>query len=193
MSFRSFSFAAAATTFAIGFATTLPALAADITIRDAYARSAGAFAKTGAAYFQVLNPSKTDDRLMEVRSDVAKLTRLHSVQNLENGVVGMRHLSEGLLIPAGGSTVLKRGGTHVMFMGLSSAFEQGQVISVTLVFETAGEIEVDIAVDLLRKPGDAGPEAEGMNMDGMNKGNTGDADMGQADKGEHGDGTDSAQ
>ncbi len=179
MSFRSFSLAAAAaTTLAVSFATTLPALAADLTISDAYARSAGAFAKTGAAYFQVSNQAGTADRLIEVRSDVAKLAQLHSVLNLENGVVGMRHLKEGLVVPAGGSAVLKRGGTHVMFMGLASGFEQGQVISVTLVFENAGEIDVDIAVDLLRKPGEAGMNMDGMNMNGMGVGTTSASDPG---------------
>jgi periplasmic copper chaperone A len=170
MSFRSFSIAAvaAATTLVASFSA---ALAADITIHDAYARSAGSFAKTGAAYFEVSNAAETADRLIEVRSDVAKLAQLHSVDTLENGVVAMRHLKDGLVIPASGSTLLKRGGTHVMFMGLSSAFEQGQVISVTLVFENAGELEVGIAVDLLRKPGEAGPKTEGMDMDGMNMGN----------------------
>ena len=45
---------------------------------------------------------------------------------------------------------LARGGDHVMFMGLNAPFEQGNMLNVTLVFEKAGEIEVQIPVDLER-------------------------------------------
>ena len=51
---------------------------------------------------------------------------------------------------AGGSHALKRGGDHVMFMGLSQPFEPGVTVPVVLEFEKAGEIRVEIPVDLDR-------------------------------------------
>jgi copper(I)-binding protein len=39
-----------------------------------------------------------------------------------------------------------------MFLGLTQPFEQGKMIPVTLVFERAGEIAVEIPVDLARRP-----------------------------------------
>ncbi len=41
---------------------------------------------------------------------------------------------------------LKPGGLHVMFMGLNRPLAEGQTVKVTLEFETAGKVEIDIAV-----------------------------------------------
>ena len=40
-----------------------------------------------------------------------------------------------------------------MFMGLKAPMVQDETFSVTLVFEKAGEIVIDVPVDLTRKPG----------------------------------------
>ena len=56
-------------------------------------------------------------------------------------------------LPAGGMIMMERGGTHVMFMGLADPFEQGEMIPLTLIFETAGEMEIEVPVDLERQPG----------------------------------------
>ena len=48
--------------------------------------------------------------------------------------------------------MMKRGGHHVMLMGLTDSLDQGEAISVTLTFEKAGDVVVDIPVDLERKP-----------------------------------------
>jgi len=66
-------------------------------------------------------------------------------------VMKMREVASGIPVPAGGSHVLMRGGDHVMFMGLTTRFEQGTTFPVTLVFEQAGEVTVDVPVDLERQ------------------------------------------
>ncbi|MCV2888582.1 copper chaperone PCu(A)C [Ruegeria aquimaris] len=151
MSFKSALLAAAAT---LTLATT--ALARDITIDDAYARSAGANAKAGAAFMMIHNTGDTDDRLIEARSDVSARVELHTHKINDQGVAQMMHVPEGFVIPAGGMHALARGGDHVMFMGIKAPFEQGAMVPVTLVFEKAGEIEVEIPVDLERQGGGHG-------------------------------------
>ncbi|WP_171121917.1 MULTISPECIES: copper chaperone PCu(A)C [unclassified Ruegeria] len=126
-----------------------------ITVEDAYARSSGKSAKAGAAFMMIQNSGETDDRLIAAESDVAARVELHTHQVDANGVAKMLHVEEGFVIPAGETHMLKRGGDHVMFMGISAPFEQGATVPVTLVFEKAGEIVVDIPVDLERK-GDHG-------------------------------------
>lgn len=135
-----------------------PALA-DIEISDAYARSSGPAAMAGAAFFTITNTGDSDDRLIGARSDVAKRTELHTHIAGDDGVMKMREVEGGFAVPAGGSHMLQRGGDHVMFMGLTGPFEQGATFPVTLVFETAGEIVVDIPVDLERQ--------DSMSHDGM--------------------------
>ena len=106
-------------------------------IKDAYARSG---AKSGAAFFTIMNHSSTDDRLIAVHSDVAKRVELHSHTEDENGVMRMREIAGGIVVPAGGMHALARGGDHVMFMGLGAPLPDGGAVDVTLTFEQAGDI-----------------------------------------------------
>ncbi|WP_299659055.1 copper chaperone PCu(A)C [uncultured Ruegeria sp.] len=128
------------------------ALAADvINVDDAYAQSAGKSAKAGAAFMMIENQGETDDRLIGAASDVADRVELHTHKIDENGVAKMMQVEDGILIPAGETHMLKRGGDHVMFMGLKAPFEQGAMVPVTLIFEQAGEVVVEIPIDLERK------------------------------------------
>lgn len=128
----------------------LPAFA-EIMIHDAYARSASPNAKTGAAFMHIMNTGDTDDRLIDVRTDAAKRTELHT-HVMEDGIAHMMRVEEGFALPAGGMAVLERGGNHVMMMGLTGPFVQGETVTVTFVFEHADEMEVEIMIDLERQP-----------------------------------------
>ncbi len=149
----------------IALITALPALAQDITVVDAYARSASPMAKTGAAFLVIENNTGAADRLIGVASPAAKLVQLHAHVENEQGVMSMKHVKEGFALPAGGMIMMQRGGGHVMFMGLTAPFEQGKMVPLTLIFEKAGEVEVDVPVDLERKPGEGGLDMNGMKMD----------------------------
>lgn len=129
----------------------LPAFAGDvaISIEDAYARSG---AKSGAAFFVIMNKSDTDDRLVAASTDAAPRVELHTHIEDENGVMKMREVEAGFPVPAGGMHALERGGDHVMFMGLDQPLPEGESISVTLTFENAGDVVVEIPVDNDRKP-----------------------------------------
>lgn len=129
-------------------ALSTPLFAADITVDDAYARAANT--RAGAAFLVIHNTGDEPDRLVEVRADVAQRVELHTHKDNGEGVMRMMHVPEGFEIPAGGEHALERGGDHVMFMGLTAPFEQGDTIPLTLVFEQAGEITVDVPIDLER-------------------------------------------
>ena len=116
---------------------------ADITVTDAYARSAMPGAKTGAAFMVIANSGDEDDRLVSATSDAAAKVELHTHKDDGNGVMKMVHVEEGFVIPAQGEHTLQRGGDHVMFMGLTAPFEQGSTVAVTLSFEKAGDVEVE--------------------------------------------------
>lgn len=136
-------------------ALAVPALAEDaITVDDAYARSSGKAAKAGAAFMVIQNLGDTDDRLLGVTSDAAARVELHTHKINDDGVAQMMHVEDGFAIPAGEAHMLKRGGDHVMFMGLTHPFEQGATVPVTLIFEQAGEVQIEIPVDLERQDND---------------------------------------
>ncbi|MBB94404.1 MAG: copper-binding protein [Rhodobacteraceae bacterium] len=130
----------------------LPA-AADITIEDAYARSSSPVAKSGAAFMMIHNSGPEDDRLVAARSDAAMRVELHTHKEADGGVMQMMQVEEGFPVPAGGMHALQRGGDHVMLMGLTGPLKQGAALTVTLVFEQAGEMVVEVPVDLERQPG----------------------------------------
>ena len=129
-----------------------PAFAGDtLMIQDPYARSMGSIGGSGAVFFTVMNHGAEEDRLIDVRSDVAEKVELHTHKEDGNGVMQMMHVPEGFTIAAGGEHALARGGDHVMLMGLTREVADGDVINLTLVFEKAGEIAVEAPVDNARK------------------------------------------
>jgi periplasmic copper chaperone A len=147
MSLKSIICAAGAAAF-----LAFPAFAQGIEVHDAYARSASGMATTGAAFMVIHNHGGAADRLIGVSSDVAEKVELHTHREDANGVMRMIHVEEGFELPTDGEIVMERGGHHVMFMGLTAPMVQGDVIDLTLVFAQAGEVTVQVPVDLERMP-----------------------------------------
>lgn len=103
-------------------------------------------ARAGAGYLAVTNNGEEADRLIEVRADFPKVG-IHNMKD-EDGVMKMYPLEDGVEIPAGETVELAPGGIHVMFMGITDGpLEEGEKIPATLVFEKAGEIEVDFNIE----------------------------------------------
>ena len=75
------------------------------------------------------------------------MIQLHTHSEDANGVMRMGEIEGGVPIAAGETHVFKRGGDHLMFMGLTEALEQGRDVRVTLIFEAAGEVEIIVPVD----------------------------------------------
>jgi periplasmic copper chaperone A len=128
------------------------AWAGDITIQDPYARSSTQSSATGAAFMVLVNQSDQNDRLISAQTDIAERVELHTHIEDANGIMQMREVEGGFDVPAGGMHALERGGDHVMFLGLKQPLKDGNLIPLTLSFEKAGDIVVEVPVDLTRKP-----------------------------------------
>lgn len=128
----------------------LPAFAeGTITVTDAYARfMPGAMA--GGAFMVIGNSGTEDDRLLGAASEIAAKTELHTHKAATDGTMQMMAVPEGFAIPAGGNHALARGGDHVMLMGLSERPADGTTVHLTLTFEKAGVVELDVPVDSSR-------------------------------------------
>ena len=137
--------AAAATLFA------LPVWAdSAIQINDAYARTMGGVGASGAVFLGIMNQGAEEDHLIGAKSDAAERVEIHTHKEDANGVMQMLHLEEGLPIPAGSEHLLQRGGDHVMMMGLTQELKDGDMVTVTLIFEKAGEIVIEVPLDNAR-------------------------------------------
>lgn len=130
-----------------------PLLAQGIEVHEPYAITTGVTAQTGAAFMVIHNHSDTDDALIDVRSDAARLVELHTHTMNDAGVMSMGKVTDPVPLPVGGEIVLDRGSYHVMFMGLTAPLADGDMVSVTLVFQNAGEVVVEVPVDLSRLDG----------------------------------------
>ena len=64
---------------------------------------------------------------------------------------GQRFLDKGIKIGPMKDHSLAPGGEHIMFMGLKEPFETGKIIPITLLFEKAGEVGIEIVIDQDRK------------------------------------------
>jgi len=113
-------------------------------IKDSWARASAGPAKAGAAYLTIANMGQETDRLIEVKSDLAKRTEVHN-HLMEDGVMKMRHI-KAVEVSPGTPTILQPGGLHIMFMGLNRPFVEGETLPMTLVFEKAGEVDIEFIV-----------------------------------------------
>ena len=139
----------------------------ELHIHDAYARMQGGEGGSGAVFFMVHNNTGTDDRLIAARTDVAAKAELHTHTEDANGVMSMGEIEGGLALAAGDMIELARGGDHVMLMGLTRALKDGDTFAVTLTFEVAGDVTIDVPVDNARKPGAGAHDHDAMHKDGM--------------------------
>ncbi len=116
-----------------------------ITVDHPWARATPGGAQTGAVYMKLVNASDAEDTLTGGSTSVASEVQIHEMA-VENGVMKMRELPNGLAIPAKRSVSLKPGGYHVMLVGLKQPLKEGEHIALTLNFEKAGKIDVDVPV-----------------------------------------------
>ncbi len=127
--------------------------AGDLSIDHPWSRATPEGARVAAGYASITNNGSEADRLIEVRSDFAASAEIHEMAVDGNGVMTMRPLADGIEIPAGEEVKLEPGSFHIMFMGPERQLVEGENFAGTLVFERAGEVEVEFAVEGMGGPG----------------------------------------
>lgn len=103
---------------------------------------------TGGGFMVIHNDGDSADRLLGGYSDFTVDISIHQT-TLEDGIMKMQPLPTGLEIPAGGSVSLEPGSYHLMLMGLESPLVEGDRRSITLEFEKAGTIEVNLTINAI--------------------------------------------
>ncbi len=123
-----------------------PALA-QIEIENAWTRATPPGAETAAGYLTIRNKSSSPDHLIRAASPLAARVEMH-VHLHDGDLMRMRQV-QGYDIPARGSLELTPGVAHLMFVDIKRPFKQGEQIPVTLRFERAGEMKVELRVGRL--------------------------------------------
>ncbi|MFH2071261.1 MAG: copper chaperone PCu(A)C [Actinomycetota bacterium] len=121
-----------------------------VRVAGAWARTSPAMADAGAVYLQITAPG--GDRLIGVSVDpaVAAMAQIHETVTAEGEAEGMGAMTMqevgSIDLPAGETVALEPGGFHVMLMQLAVPLEAGQTLEITLTFEEAGTMVVEVPV-----------------------------------------------
>ncbi len=138
----------------------------DLVITGAWTRQAPPSARVVGGYASITNNGQTADRLIAASAGFADRTEVHEM-TVTDGVMRMNELAGGLEIKPGETVELKPGSFHLMFMEATSP-KEGETVPVTLVFETAGEVVVQMPVAAI-----GAGAAPGMDHGSMNHGTGG--------------------
>lgn len=145
---RAFAAALALLVVATGTAGAHDFRVGDLTLDHPWARATPHGAKVAGGFVAIANKGAADDRLVSATAEIADTTEIHSMA-MNNGVMTMRPLPDGLILPAGGEVALEPGGYHLMFIGLKKMLKQGDSFTGTLTFENAGTVEVTFTVEAI--------------------------------------------
>jgi copper(I)-binding protein len=113
-------------------------------------------APTAPAYFVVHNNGQQPDKLMSVRTPVAGRAELH--EHVHQGDMMKMQKVDSVVIPAGDQAVFAPSGYHVMLFDLKQPLRDGDRFPLTLHFEHAGDLPVEVTVQR-----DAPASSDGMN------------------------------
>ncbi|CAG0943082.1 hypothetical protein ANRL1_01198 [Anaerolineae bacterium] len=100
---------------------------------------------TGAAYFIIENPVAQADTLLNATSDIAETVELHKTVMTQGDMMQMMRM-ERIAIPANAKVEFKPGGSHVMFINLKRDLKTGDTFALTLEFQNAGKINLQVKV-----------------------------------------------
>ena len=134
-----------------------------IEVSEAFARATIGRATSGVVYLRLVNHATLPERLTAASTPVAARADLHMTER-DGDVVRMRRM-ESVAIPAGEAVAFSPGASHIMLSGLKAPLREGDRVLLTLEFETAGAVTIEVPVRSItagaRSAGDADGEAHG--------------------------------
>lgn len=113
----------------------------DLTIKHPVIRATQSGAKVTAGYMLITNNGDSEERLMMGHSKFSGMVHIHE-SKMENGIMKMNAVEQGLALPPGETVKLLPGGFHLMFMQLNAPIKEGTQHPVELMFKNAGKITV---------------------------------------------------
>ncbi len=147
-----------ATTLLAASAAAQDGTSGPLTIERPWSRATAGAARTAAVYMTVRNDGSAPDHLIGAETAIADSAEIHHTRATDSGVMQMRPVSS-VEVPAGQSVELNPGANlHIMLTGTRHPLRAGDRLPLTLIFERAGRIMVEVAVD---KAGASGPTHTG--------------------------------
>ena len=125
---------------------------AQVLVEHAYARATFDGAMSSAAYMTLVNQSDEPITLTSasVPSALVGEVQIHTTI-MQDDMMKMVHVHEGVVIPAGESFALAPGGYHIMLMGLKKGLSEGESLPITLHFDKQEAVTIEAAVKRIDK------------------------------------------
>ncbi|MEI6984961.1 MAG: copper chaperone PCu(A)C [Rhodospirillaceae bacterium] len=126
-----------------------PVLASDfkagaIEVEHPWSRATAEGAPNGAVFVELKNEGKEADRLISATTSVAAKVELHT-HIMDGEVMKMRQV-DAIAIAPGAKVHLAPGGLHIMLLGIKEPLSKDKNFPLTLTFEKAGAVTVDVSV-----------------------------------------------
>lgn len=128
-----------------------PVTVGDLTVQNAWSRATIGAARPAVFYVEITNGGTEPDALVAITTPISGMPMLHETV-VTDGVASMPH-AMSVPLPAGETVQLTPGGYHGMLMELTAALKEGETFPMTLTFERAGEVTVNVDVVSLRAEG----------------------------------------
>ena len=132
--------------------------AGTLKIGHPWARMTAPGQPSGGAFLKLNNTGTAADRLLGGSTPLADHVELHSM-SMEGNVMKMREVN-AIDVPPGQTVELKPGAWHMMLIGLKAPLKAGDKVPMTLKFEKAGEVKVELKIEEVA-PGAAASGAAG--------------------------------
>jgi periplasmic copper chaperone A len=118
--------------------------AGKLVIAQPWSRPTPPVATTGVVYLSITNRGSKADRLLALSTAVARSVEIHETRTVD-GMVEMRQLA-AVNCPPNATVVFEAGGMHIMVVGLSQPLAAGTDFPLTLRFQEAGAVTVQVHV-----------------------------------------------
>lgn len=119
-----------------------------IEIEHPWSRPTPPGAAMGVGYMVISNHGDSDITLVSASTPRARHVSIHETV-MEDGVMRMQPLKQGLEISAGASVKLKPHSYHLMLEKLAKPLKEGERIPLALEFAGAGSMNVELQVESL--------------------------------------------
>ena len=116
----------------------------DLQVRHPWARATPPGASVAVTYMEIRNNGRQPERLLSAYTEMAKRVELHVTEHAEE-VAKMRQLRI-FEVPARERLALEPNGAHLMLIDIVRPLRKGERFPLTLRFEKAGELQVEVEV-----------------------------------------------
>ncbi len=133
-----------------------PVTFGNLTISDQWVRVT---ANTVTAAYMVITNTGEADTLIAASTPLTASVQLHEVVS-DGATSKMQPKDGGFPVPANGEVTLRPGSYHIMMLDLKEPVTDGQIVTITLTFQKAG----DVTITALAKPHTGMMEGAGQGM-----------------------------